>query len=55
MGEVEHWFQQVVAAVESAGQEGSAEHGQHTARLEEIHQAVLSSLQAGELLLAGGS
>ncbi|NXF86510.1 PI3R6 kinase, partial [Eubucco bourcierii] len=53
MGEVEHWFQQVVAAVESAGQEGSTEHSQHAARLEEIHQAVLSSLQAGNAAMGG--
>ncbi|NXG53742.1 PI3R6 kinase, partial [Psilopogon haemacephalus] len=49
-GQVEHWFQQVVAAVESAGQEGR---GQHAARLQEIHQAVLSSLQAGNAAMGG--
>uniref|UniRef100_A0A8C3PHR2 Phosphoinositide-3-kinase regulatory subunit 6 n=1 Tax=Calidris pygmaea TaxID=425635 RepID=A0A8C3PHR2_9CHAR len=51
--DVEHWFQQVVAAVESAGQEGSADRSQHAARLEKIYCAVLSALQAGELQAGG--
>ncbi|NXJ65054.1 PI3R6 kinase, partial [Rostratula benghalensis] len=42
--DVEHWFQQVVTAVECSGQEGSADRGQHTARLEKIYHAVLTSL-----------
>ncbi|XP_075576019.1 phosphoinositide 3-kinase regulatory subunit 6 [Pelecanus crispus] len=49
MRDVEHWFQQVVAAVECAGNEASADRSQHAARLEKIYHAVLSSLQAGEL------
>lgn len=49
MSDVEHWFRQVVAAVECAGNEASADRGQHAARLEKIYRAVLSSLQAGEL------
>ncbi|XP_054026605.1 phosphoinositide 3-kinase regulatory subunit 6 [Dryobates pubescens] len=53
LSEVEHWFQQVVAAVESAGHEASAARSQHAARLEKIHQAVLSSLQAGNAPLGG--
>ncbi|NXN08549.1 PI3R6 kinase, partial [Indicator maculatus] len=53
LGEVEHWFQQVVAAVESAGQEAGADRGQHAARLGKIHQDVLSSLQAGNAPLGG--
>ncbi|NXM34850.1 PI3R6 kinase, partial [Oxyruncus cristatus] len=51
--EVEHWFQQVVVAVECAGSEGSAARGQHTARLEEIYRALLSSSQAGDAPLGG--
>ncbi|NXB59959.1 PI3R6 kinase, partial [Struthidea cinerea] len=46
-GDVEHWFQQVVAAVERAGSEGGSERGQHTARLESIYQGLLGSLPAG--------
>ncbi|NWH40667.1 PI3R6 kinase, partial [Chloropsis hardwickii] len=46
-GDVEHWFQQVVAAVEGAGSEGGSERGQHTARLERIYQRLLGSLPAG--------
>ncbi|NXP20709.1 PI3R6 kinase, partial [Scytalopus superciliaris] len=52
-GEVEHWFQQVVVAVECAGSEGSPDRGQHTARLEEIYHALLSSSQAGNAPLRG--
>ncbi|NWU16958.1 PI3R6 kinase, partial [Cephalopterus ornatus] len=51
--EVEHWFQQVVVAVECAGSEGSTARGQHTARLEEIYRALLSSSQAGSAPLGG--
>ncbi|XP_016158338.1 PREDICTED: phosphoinositide 3-kinase regulatory subunit 6 isoform X2 [Ficedula albicollis] len=46
-GEVEHWFQQVVAAVEGAGSEGGWERGQHTARLERIYHGLLGSSPAG--------
>ncbi|XP_068888691.1 phosphoinositide 3-kinase regulatory subunit 6 [Aphelocoma coerulescens] len=46
-GDVEHWFQQVVAAVECAGSEGGSERGQHTARLERIYHGLLGSLPAG--------
>ncbi|NXQ15834.1 PI3R6 kinase, partial [Peucedramus taeniatus] len=46
-GDVEHWFQQVVAAVEGAGSEGGSDRGQHTARLERIYQGLLGSLPAG--------
>ncbi|NXK42231.1 PI3R6 kinase, partial [Piprites chloris] len=51
--EVEHWFQQVVVAVECAGSEGSTARGQHTARLEEIYRALLSSSQAGNAPVGG--
>ncbi|NXC23569.1 PI3R6 kinase, partial [Campylorhamphus procurvoides] len=51
--EVEHWFQQVVVAVEGAGSEGGADRGQHTARLEDIYHALLSSSQAGNAPLQG--
>lgn len=47
--DVEHWFQQVVAAVECAGHQASADRGQHAERLEKIYHAVLSALQAGEV------
>ncbi|KAM6344133.1 phosphoinositide 3-kinase regulatory subunit 6 [Alca torda] len=53
MSDIEHWFQQVVAAVECAGHEASADCGQHTARLEEIYRAILSTLQAGDASLGG--
>ncbi|NXC09219.1 PI3R6 kinase, partial [Orthonyx spaldingii] len=46
-GDVEHWFQQVVAAVECAGSEGGSARGQHTARLERIYRGLLGSLPAG--------
>ncbi|XP_056362034.1 phosphoinositide 3-kinase regulatory subunit 6 isoform X2 [Oenanthe melanoleuca] len=46
-GEVEHWFQQVVAAVEGAGSEGGWDRGQHTARLERIYHGLLGSSPAG--------
>ncbi|XP_041326880.1 phosphoinositide 3-kinase regulatory subunit 6 isoform X2 [Pyrgilauda ruficollis] len=45
-GDVEHWFQQVVAAVEGAGSEGSWDRGQHTARLERIYHGLLGSVPA---------
>ncbi|NWW33480.1 PI3R6 kinase, partial [Panurus biarmicus] len=44
LGDVEHWFQQVVAAVEVAG---GSERGQHRARLERIYHGLLGSLPAG--------
>ncbi|XP_041878046.1 phosphoinositide 3-kinase regulatory subunit 6 isoform X1 [Corvus kubaryi] len=47
LGDVEHWFQQVVAAVECVGSEGGSERGQHTARLERIYHGLLGSLPAG--------
>ncbi|NWI66579.1 PI3R6 kinase, partial [Todus mexicanus] len=46
--DVEHWFQQVVVAVECAGNEASADRDQHAARLEKIYHAVLGSSQAGD-------
>ncbi|NWX37598.1 PI3R6 kinase, partial [Notiomystis cincta] len=46
-GDVEHWFQQVVAAVERAGSEGGSDRGQHTARLERIYHGLLGSSPAG--------
>ncbi|NXP05670.1 PI3R6 kinase, partial [Thinocorus orbignyianus] len=42
--DVEQWFQQVVEAVECAGQEGNTDRDQHAARLEKIYHAVLTSL-----------
>uniref|UniRef100_A0A8B9SZ51 Phosphoinositide-3-kinase regulatory subunit 6 n=1 Tax=Anas platyrhynchos TaxID=8839 RepID=A0A8B9SZ51_ANAPL len=42
--EVEHWFQQVVAAVECAGSEASVDREQHVERLEKIYCALLGSL-----------
>uniref|UniRef100_A0A8C0E8K2 Phosphoinositide-3-kinase regulatory subunit 6 n=1 Tax=Bubo bubo TaxID=30461 RepID=A0A8C0E8K2_BUBBB len=44
--DVEHWFRQVVAAVECAGNEVSADRSRHAERLEKIYHTVLSSLQA---------
>nr|XP_026654782.1 phosphoinositide 3-kinase regulatory subunit 6 [Zonotrichia albicollis] len=44
-GDLEHWFQQVVAAVE--GSEGGSERGQHTARLERIYHGLMGSSPAG--------
>nr|XP_041575823.1 phosphoinositide 3-kinase regulatory subunit 6 isoform X2 [Taeniopygia guttata] len=44
-GDVEHWFQQVVAAVE--GSEGGSGRGQHRERLERIYQGLLGSSPAG--------
>ncbi|NWI39685.1 PI3R6 kinase, partial [Picathartes gymnocephalus] len=46
-GDVEHWFQEVVAAVEAAGSAGGSDRGQHTARLQRIYQGLLGSLPAG--------
>ncbi|NXS34659.1 PI3R6 kinase, partial [Pomatostomus ruficeps] len=45
-GDVEHWFQQVVAAVECVGSEGGSAPGQHTARLEGIYHGLLGSVTA---------
>ncbi|XP_009070141.1 PREDICTED: phosphoinositide 3-kinase regulatory subunit 6 [Acanthisitta chloris] len=53
MSDVEHWFRQVVVAVECAGSKGSADRSQHAARLEEIYHTLLSSLQAGNVPLGG--
>ncbi|NXB07899.1 PI3R6 kinase, partial [Cnemophilus loriae] len=46
-GDVEHWFQQVVAAMECAWSEGGSDRGQHLARLERIYHGLLGSLPAG--------
>ncbi|XP_023794214.1 phosphoinositide 3-kinase regulatory subunit 6 isoform X2 [Cyanistes caeruleus] len=46
-GDVEHWFQQVVAAVEGAASEGGSDRGQHMAQLERIYHGLLGSLPAG--------
>ncbi|KAM7035500.1 phosphoinositide 3-kinase regulatory subunit 6 isoform 2-T2 [Acridotheres tristis] len=46
-GDVEHWFQQVVAAMEGTGSEGDSDRGQHTARLERIYHDLLGSSPAG--------
>ncbi|NXG79133.1 PI3R6 kinase, partial [Baryphthengus martii] len=51
--DVEHWFQQVVAAVECAGNKASTDRGQYAARLEKIYHAVLGSSQAGNAPLEG--
>ncbi|NXV22659.1 PI3R6 kinase, partial [Cepphus grylle] len=53
MSDIEHWFQQVVVAVECAVHKASADRGQHTARLEEIYRAILSTLQAASLFPPG--
>ncbi|XP_063031786.1 phosphoinositide 3-kinase regulatory subunit 6 isoform X1 [Melospiza melodia melodia] len=44
-GDLEHWFQQVVLAVE--GSQGGSERGQHTARLERIYHSLMGSSPAG--------
>ncbi|NWS75130.1 PI3R6 kinase, partial [Crotophaga sulcirostris] len=51
MRDIEHWFQQVVAAVERAGNEASADRNQHAARLEKIYCTILSSSPAGNASL----
>ncbi|NXF58582.1 PI3R6 kinase, partial [Ciccaba nigrolineata] len=51
--DVEHWFRQVVAAVECSGNEASADRGRHAERLEKIYRTVLSSLQAGDAPVGG--
>ncbi|NXX94849.1 PI3R6 kinase, partial [Centropus bengalensis] len=48
MSDIEHWFQQVVAAVECAGNEASVDRDQHAARLEKIYCTILSSMQEGD-------
>ncbi|NXS66974.1 PI3R6 kinase, partial [Pandion haliaetus] len=53
--DVEHWFRQVVVAVECAGNEASADRSQHAARLEKIYCAVLSSLQTASLFPPGNA
>ncbi|NWV77816.1 PI3R6 kinase, partial [Dasyornis broadbenti] len=52
-GDVEHWFQQVVVAVECAGSKGGSDRGQHTARLERIYHALLGSVPAGNAAQEG--
>ncbi|NWW72492.1 PI3R6 kinase, partial [Climacteris rufus] len=52
-GDVEHWFQQVVAAVQGAGSQGNAERGQRTARLQRIYHGLLGSVPDGTAPLAG--
>ncbi|NXP50207.1 PI3R6 kinase, partial [Heliornis fulica] len=49
--DVEHWFRQVVAAVERAGSDASADRGQHAASLEKIYCSILSSMQGGDVPL----
>ncbi|NWQ94966.1 PI3R6 kinase, partial [Burhinus bistriatus] len=51
--DVEHWFRQVVAAVECAGHEASADRSQHAERLEKIYHALLSTLQAASFFPPG--
>ncbi|NWI02433.1 PI3R6 kinase, partial [Tichodroma muraria] len=46
-GDVEHWFQQVVAAVQGAGSEGGSDRDEHTARLEKIYHGLLGPSAAG--------
>nr|XP_009672021.1 PREDICTED: phosphoinositide 3-kinase regulatory subunit 6 isoform X2 [Struthio camelus australis] len=46
--DIEHWFRQVVAAVECTGKEGSADRSQHVARLEEIYHAILGAVPADD-------
>ncbi|NXP01447.1 PI3R6 kinase, partial [Certhia brachydactyla] len=46
-GDVEHWFQQVVAAVEGTGSEGGSDRGQHTERLESIYHSLLGCSPTG--------
>uniref|UniRef100_A0A672V4V7 Phosphoinositide-3-kinase regulatory subunit 6 n=1 Tax=Strigops habroptila TaxID=2489341 RepID=A0A672V4V7_STRHB len=53
--DVEHWFQQVVVAVECSGSEAGADRGQHVARLEKIHHSILGSSQGGELPASHGT
>uniref|UniRef100_A0A8C9F1L2 Phosphoinositide-3-kinase regulatory subunit 6 n=1 Tax=Pavo cristatus TaxID=9049 RepID=A0A8C9F1L2_PAVCR len=45
---VEHWFQEVVTAVECTGSKAGADRGQHMERLQSIYSAILSSSPAGE-------
>ncbi|NWV00612.1 PI3R6 kinase, partial [Upupa epops] len=53
LSDIKCWFEQVVAAVEGAGIEASADRGQHTEKLEKIYHDVLSSSQAGDAPLEG--
>lgn len=46
--EVEHWFQEVVMAVECTGSQVAADRGQHVERLQSIYSAILSSSPPGE-------
>ncbi|OXB81196.1 UNVERIFIED_CONTAM: hypothetical protein H355_005126 [Colinus virginianus] len=51
--EVEHWFQEVVAAVECTGSEAGADRGQHEERLRSIYCTILSSSLPGDAPLEG--
>ncbi|NXN95694.1 PI3R6 kinase, partial [Rhinopomastus cyanomelas] len=53
LSDIECWFQQVVAVVEDAGIEMTADRGQHASRLEKIYHDVLGSSQAGDAPLEG--
>ncbi|XP_004950022.2 phosphoinositide 3-kinase regulatory subunit 6 isoform X1 [Gallus gallus] len=51
--EVEHWFQEVVMAVECTGSQVAADRGQHVERLQSIYSAILSSSPPGDAPLEG--
>uniref|UniRef100_A0A8C3PXF3 Phosphoinositide-3-kinase regulatory subunit 6 n=1 Tax=Chrysolophus pictus TaxID=9089 RepID=A0A8C3PXF3_CHRPC len=51
--EVEHWFQEVVMAVECTGSKVAADRGQHMERLQSIYNAILSSSPPGDAPLEG--
>ncbi|XP_052543978.1 phosphoinositide 3-kinase regulatory subunit 6 isoform X2 [Tympanuchus pallidicinctus] len=51
--EVEHWFQEVVMAVECTGSKVAADRGQHMERLQSIYSAILSSSPPGDAPLEG--
>ncbi|NXL89256.1 PI3R6 kinase, partial [Alectura lathami] len=53
LSEVEHWFQQVVAAVECTGGEAGAGRAQHAERLEKIYHTILGSSPPGDAPLGG--
>lgn len=46
--EIEHFFRQVVTAVECTGNEISADRSQHVERLKKVYDVVLSSSEAGK-------
>ncbi|XP_062447684.1 phosphoinositide 3-kinase regulatory subunit 6 isoform X2 [Rhea pennata] len=48
--DLEHWFRQVVVAVECTGNEANADRSQYMEKLEEIYHAILSSRPAGDSL-----